>query len=106
MKMMKLALLFVIILSLEAACPQPPPTTPPPSCPSEFTETNEGCFFVESGVKATWNEADIRCQQFERNTHLATLNTDVVSTCVLYQDKTIHGFHHSACIRCISPGYN
>ena len=89
--MMKHALLVVIILPLVSAHYQPPPT---------FTETDEGCFFVESGKKGTWSQAEIRCQLYDGN--LATLNTESVSTCVLYQDKTIHGFHHSACIRCIS----
>ena len=99
---MKHALLVVIILPLVSVYPQPPPTTPqPPSCPSKFTQTDEGCFFVESGKNGTWYEAELRCQAYGRNGHLATLNTESVSTCVLYQDKTIYGFHHSACIRCI-----
>ena len=100
--MMKHALLVVIILPLVSAYPQPPPTTPqPPSCPSNFTEIDEGCFFVESDKEGSWYEAENRCQLYNKDAHLATLNTQSVSTCVLYQDKTIHGFHHSACIRCI-----
>ena len=92
--MMKHALLVVIILPLVSAFNQPTLPT--------FTETDEGCFFVDSGEKITWSEAEVRCEIYRTNGHLATLNTESVSTCVLYQDKTIHGFHHSASIRCIS----
>ena len=84
MKMMKLALLVVIILPLEAACPKSPPTTtPPPPCPHRFNRTNEGCFFKGSQERVCWQQAQKKCQEFGRNVHLATLNTEEVSS---YQD--------------------
>ena len=92
MKMIKLALLVVIILLLVSAfcsCPHSPPTTTPPtttllpSYPDNFTQLDEGHFYVSS-IYLIYEEAELFCQKINTTVHLATLNTQQVSTCVLF----------------------
>ena len=58
-------------------------------------ETEYGCFYVDNGYKMNWNDAELACQQYNSDWHLATLDTQQVSTFMVLQcgmiDRTNHG---------------
>ena len=58
-------------------------------CPDGFSNTDQGCFFVEDYNLRNWHDAEAACQQIGGNVHLATLDTQQVGT-FYYTDGTIH----------------
>ena len=53
--------------------------------PSEFTKTSKGYFGVNYTHPKNWADAEAACKRFGANVHLATLDTQEVSTHMFYQ---------------------
>ena len=56
------------------------PTTTGPGCPASFTQTSQGCFYVETSAsnRKSWDDAQTACQGFGSHVHLATVDTQQV----------------------------
>ena len=81
MKMMKLALMFMIIVpSIGASCNEP------------FRQTNHGCFYMQNRWdQKAWMEAEAVCQEYGSHVHLATTDSEEVCPMV-YQMGIIDFF--------------
>ena len=58
-------------------------TTNEVQCDFGFTKTAKGCFRMDFMSTTTWTDAEARCQNYSSCVHLATLDTQEVSTCML-----------------------
>ena len=50
------------------------------SCIDGFNQTTKGCFKAENTPK-NWTDAETVCQQYGRDVHLATIDTQQVHVC-------------------------
>ena len=57
---------------------EPPTTMTQAPCPSDFTQTVEGCFNADNTNNKTWYQAKFTCQGFGSQAHLATVDTQQV----------------------------
>ena len=59
-------------------------TTTELQCGLGFTKTAEGCFYVDNENSKNWTDAEETCKSFCGGSHLVTLDTQEVSTSMLY----------------------
>ena len=64
----------------ELGTTEPTTTEIPSPIESGFTQTSEGCFYVETDVnkRKNWIDAEAFCQTFGNHVHLARLDTQQV----------------------------
>ena len=73
---------------------EPPSTTTQAPCPSVFTQTGQGCFYADNTNRKTLDQAEVACQGFGSQVHLATVDTQQVIlsySCFVY-NKNVYFF--------------
>ena len=65
-------------------CEDTSTTTTEIQCGKGFTMTAGGCFYVETSNMKTWRAAELTCRGICGKSHLAVLDTQEVSTFMLY----------------------